>query len=75
MKPLLCAAALALAACGGSDEPDVTVEGVDPATSDGQLAPEPEQAPGGELAPESDVAPAPELEPDATLQPDTTGAP
>lgn len=77
MRRLLLLAALALAACGTGDESgDVTVEGVDPAESDVELAPGPTLQPGDPgLAPEADVTPEPDLEPDATLQPDSSAAP
>ena len=76
MRALLLFAALAFAACAPADESDdVTVEGVDPAETDTDLAPDSDLQPGGELAPEADTEPEPGLAPSPTVQPDPSGAP
>ncbi|PAP75553.1 hypothetical protein [Rubrivirga marina] len=77
MRALLLLAALAFVACAPDDESDdVTVDGVDPAESDADLAPDPTLQPGNPgLAPEADVTPEPGLAPDPTVQPGSTGTP
>jgi len=75
-RALLVAALLSLAACADADGPGVTVEGVDPATTDGDLTPDTGLRPGDPgLAPEADGTPQPGLAPDATLQPDSLETP
>ena len=79
MRPLLLLAALALAPGCADPAPeaaDVTVDGVDPVQSDGDLTPDATLQPDSTaLAPEADITPEPDLEPDAVLQPDSLGTP
>lgn len=62
-RVFLLALAFSLSACG-SDEPELTIEGVDPVQTDGDLAPD------QNLEPSSTLEPAATLEPESTLEPD-----
>ena len=70
---------LALGACAPDDGPaDVTVEGVDPVQTDGDLAPDAELAPESQLEPTPSVAPErrsnPGPRPSPTLRPASSAA-
>ncbi len=72
MRPALVLLALGLAACAShDDEADVTVQGVDPVQTDGDMAPDTYVEPGGPtLAPDVPLAPEDEVQPSDSLQPD-----
>lgn len=76
MRALCLASCLVLAACA-SDEPasgpaDVTIEGVDPVQTDGDLAPDATLQADPVTPPTPGTAVGGTMEPEATLQPDTT---
>lgn len=70
-RALLLALVLPLAACGSDEEPVMTIDGVDPVQTDGDLAPDQTLEPEASLEPEATTEPEPTLEPETTLQPDS----
>ena len=82
MRPLLLLAALAaplaVAGCAepAADDPAVTVDGVDPVQSDGDLAPDATVQPDSTaLTPEADTRPRPTLRPEAQSMLDSMRTP
>lgn len=72
MRALLLAALL-VAGCADDPADSITIKGVDPVETDGDLAPDASLQPEGtDLAPEDDTTPDATLQPEAGLQPDST---